>query len=99
MALNDEQFEKISLMLEQLKPVLDNIKGRSKGFVEDQLSRHEEYGQKMFFSPKQWDWLEDIYTEYVGPMKNLEGNKADNAKLAKNVNPATGAEIDDDIPF
>lgn len=72
MSLTEKQNEKMRLMLEALRPLVgESLTGRSGDFVAEQVERHEQYGAAMFFSDKQWSWLEDIYVQHIGPLRDI----------------------------
>lgn len=66
MTLTLEQQERLALILADLEPELKRLRSGERSFVEDQVKRHEEYGANVRLSPKQWQWIEDIYRKYVG---------------------------------
>lgn len=66
MALTQEQVEEITELLGDLGPVKDDMNPKSKAFVDDQIKRFEQYGAKMFVSPKQMKWLKDLHAEFIG---------------------------------
>lgn len=66
MPLTVEQDERLTLLLQGLEPCLKEVGPSSRKFVEDQIARHGEYGDRVFMLPKQWAWLIDLYKKHVG---------------------------------
>jgi hypothetical protein len=94
--MTPESFERLEQLLAALEPEVKNMAGRSPQFVRDQLDRVAQYGVNARVSPKQLQWLEDLYVEHVGPLDGLAGGDE----------PATRDEVlgdsddmDDEIPF
>lgn len=65
MSLTDEQHTRLETILQGLEPEASKLYPAARGFVEDQIKRHDEYGQDVRVSPKQWKWLEDLYKQFV----------------------------------
>lgn len=76
MALTEEQNERLTAILQALEPEIKNLGQASQNFVRDQIERHAKYDDKMFISPKQKAWLEDLYEKYAGGAKEV-GNSRD----------------------
>jgi hypothetical protein len=97
MAITDEQNERLGLLLENLIAVRAQLTPSSQRFVDDQVKRHDQYGDRIFMSPKQWQWLEDLHREHCSDMKlpgdsNGETGDDDSEQEVKR-------DIDDEIPF
>lgn len=60
------QDERLTLILQGLEPCRKELYAKARDFVDDQIKRHDQYGQRMFVSPRQIKWLEDLYKEFVG---------------------------------
>lgn len=94
--LSSDDYTKLKDMLTDLAGVVDQLKGNSKSFVEDQISRHEKYGDRMFISMKQTQWLRDLHSEYVGtvahatPKEEREVGEEDDDR---------GDDMNDEIKF
>jgi hypothetical protein len=71
MSLTDEENELLTDMLRDLESELKNMTPSSKQFVQDQIERHEKYGQEMRLSPKQRNWLNDLYHKLTGDTRCL----------------------------
>lgn len=71
MALSDRECELLEAMLEALEPVSARLTAKSRQFVSDQRNRYAEWGNRMMLSPKQWNWLHELYEEFVGPLSEL----------------------------
>lgn len=94
MAITEQQNERLTLLLEALEPETKKMDDRSRGFVEDQIHRHQQYGERILISPKQWAWLESLYQKHVGALAELPSDKSDRDDTLGN-----GDDIDDEIPF
>lgn len=88
-ALDEKAYAKFSLMLEELAPEVDGMKEVPQSFVKDMIDKHEQYGERMFVSPKQLQWLERLHEEFVG--------NTDHAQESND--PRSDRDMDDDIPF
>lgn len=64
MALTEEQDKHLTELLDDLKAVSDDIYPNGQKFVLEQVARHEQYGARMFLSPKQLAWLESLHGEF-----------------------------------
>lgn len=83
MALSDEQHERLELILDGLEAVRAKLNDRSRTFVDDQIARHEKYGQQMFLSPKQEKWLTGLYKEFVGTEPEVVGTNEEPTRAAR----------------
>jgi len=70
--LTEEQYEHVALILSELAPVVDDLNDSPANFVRDQIARHEQYGARMFMSPKQIAWLERLHEEHVGTASHAQ---------------------------
>lgn len=91
--LNPAERERMEELLQALEPECKRMDERARGFVEDQIARFNQYGERMFCSPKQWAWLNSLYEQYV-----------DRAGLPQARDDRTDTlgeddEMDDEIPF
>ena len=92
MSLNYDQLEKLEMILQGLEPEIKNLNPSSQNFVRDQLQRFEQWGSNIRLSPKQWQWLEDLYRNNVGELPGDEERPdGDDAEPP--------ADMDDEIPF
>lgn len=87
MALSLEQEERLRDLLINLEPEAKAMKDHERGFVEDQIKRFEQYGSRVFISPKQWGWLDALHEKYCG-VRLEEGGQED-----------VPDDLDDEIPF
>lgn len=71
MALTEEQNERLTAILQALEPEMSKLGQASQNFVRDQIERHAKYDDKIFISPKQKAWLEDLYERYAGGTKEV----------------------------
>lgn len=95
--ITEEQNERLTQILEGLEPELKNVYPSGKTFIEDQIKRHEQYGADIRLSPKQWRWLEDLYTNFVGPLSELGGER--DPMDPKDDGPVPEYDDKDEIPF
>ena len=71
--------------------VLDSITGNSEGFAREQTAKFKRWGDDMYISPKQAQWLESIHEKHVGtrpttvarPMRDDEADE----------------DMNDEVPF
>lgn len=97
MALTHDQDARLTQLLQGLEGCLDDLYPNARSFVKDQLDRHEQYGSRVFMSPKQWKWLEDLYAEFIG-----DDELQTPAREEEAVDERMGRskrDRDDDIPF
>jgi hypothetical protein len=71
MTLYPAAFERLQAMLEALEPEIKNMTGQSPKFVRDQIDRAAKYGERIFITPRQIAWLEDLYAKHVGSLDAL----------------------------
>jgi hypothetical protein len=93
MALNADQMEKLETLLQGLEPEIKNLNPSSQSFVRDQIKRFDQYGDRMFISPKQWAWLEDLYKKNVGDPPGADERPDDDDQEDGDV------DMDDEVPF
>lgn len=89
-------YERLKAMLDALEPEIKDMTGSSPGFIRDMLDKSASYGESMFVSPKQLQWVENLYEKYVGPLDAV-GDPIDPQQGARD--DTLGNDIDDDIPF
>lgn len=101
MALTEQQFKRVSALLAGLKEHKNELTGNSANFVSDQITRHDRYAEDMFLSPRQMQWLEDLYMKHVGPLSDLPSDNTglDVGDDEADSPPQRGRPLDDDIPF
>lgn len=97
MSITVEQNEYLTLLLQGLEPCCKGIYPNGRKFVEEQIARHEKYGEQMFLSPKQLSWLEAIYKEHVGTLPD-KGNQRDE-EPEENILDEHDDLLDDEIKF
>lgn len=93
MALSEEMNERLGVLLENLSTVRAKLNGRAQGFVDDQIERHDKYGERMFLSEKQLDWLESLHKEHC-PGVELPATRPDDDDPGP-----SDDDMQDDIPF
>ena len=71
--MTSEEFERMTMLLEQLGEERGAMNPRSQEFFDQQVERFKQYGDRTFLSPKQKSWLESLYEEHVGPLDQLGG--------------------------
>lgn len=86
-ALNEKNYAEFSRMLEELSPEIDNMKETPRNFMTDMVVKNNQYGERMFVSPKQLEWVKKLHEEFVGD--------TDHDVVAS----VRNKEMDDDIPF
>jgi ribosome assembly protein YihI (activator of Der GTPase) len=64
--MTTEQFERLTMILEGLQAVRGELYPNAQKFIDDQIERLEQYGERMMVSPKQDKWMTDLYREFVG---------------------------------
>ena len=73
MALSEAEYERIQVLLENLESVRAQLYPKAQTFVDDQISRFSQYGNRMLVSPKQKQWLEDLHREFCKEAPELPG--------------------------
>lgn len=94
--LTPQAFERLTTIVEALSVERGALKGASVGFVDDMKERIERYGARVFVSPKQLAWLENLYTQHVGSLDAVTTSH-DNARV--DVLGDDADDLGDDIPF
>lgn len=64
--LDEKDYAEFSRILEELTPEINNMKETPAGFVRDQITRNNQYGERTLVSPKQFNWLKQLHEEFVG---------------------------------
>lgn len=62
--VSDAEYTELQSILQGLEPKIDQLGQSSQNFVRDQISREKRWRQDIFLSPRQWQWLRDLYTEH-----------------------------------
>lgn len=93
MSITTDEDERLQLILETLKPIVHTLTGSSPQFVADQIKRYDQYGVDIRLSPKQWEWLENLF-EKAGGAPRVAGKMRDD-ETEEEKTPG----IDDEIPF
>ena len=76
MPITDTQAEWLERFLERVEEHHHVLKGsREQQFVEDQRERYEKYGTKMFLSPAQLRWLQDIESRFPSGAEGPPGDE------------------------
>jgi hypothetical protein len=65
MPLDRQQFEELEEILQVLSAERASLNAASQNFVEDQVERVAKYGVEIRLSPKQWNWLRDLYEKHA----------------------------------
>lgn len=97
--LYPEAFEKMKQMVEALAPIADSLPGAAPGFITDMSNKIALYGEEVFCSPKQLEWIKSLYAKHASsdgePLAVDEAMSPDRER-----NDLIGSDdIDDDIPF
>lgn len=66
MSITDDQHRKLTDMLIVIEQDMDSLTASEDAFVKDQIARHKQWGQAIFLSDKQWNWLEKIHAKVSG---------------------------------
>lgn len=90
-ALNDKDYAEFNRIVEELTPETDNMKETPQSFVRDMAEKNKLYGERVFVSPKQFDWLKKLHEEFVGDTAH--------EKSSDDRDPRSDEDMDDDIPF
>lgn len=106
MSLYPAKFEWLKVLLDDLQSVRGQLYSRAQSFVDDQVKRADEYGERMFLSPKQEKWLKDLHAEFCPGSKlpnpeepSPQGDYDDpDEPLDRPYNNARD-NLDDDVPF
>lgn len=78
MPITDKQAEWLEEFFQKVGEHHDVLRGdREQKFVDDQRERYEKYGTKMFLSPAQLKWLQDIQSRFPGEGQDLDGGPVD----------------------
>lgn len=59
-------YAEFNRMLEELAPEVPDMKGTRKDFLTDMIAKNKQYGEAVFVSPKQLNWVRSLHEEYVG---------------------------------
>lgn len=65
---------------------LTSLSSNAQAFVADQKSRLDQWGDRMYISQKQYDWLKSLHNEHVGTLEQeskgmLEGDDEDEIRF------------------
>lgn len=96
-ALDEADYAKFSQMLEELEPEVSRMNGSPFNFLTDMIDKNKQYGERMFVSPKQLDWIKKLHEEYIGDTDHGAERDAGNGSQSLGQNRDRG--MDDDIPF
>ena len=99
--LDASEFSRVSQIIDELAPLAEegSLYEAANNFVNDQVERKKQYGERMFISPKQIAWLERLHEENVGNAVYQEPRGVD--ERIRHLHDPQGAPdpMDDDIPF
>lgn len=87
-ALNEQDYAKFNQMLEELEPEVSRMNGSPHNFMTDMIQKNREYGERVFVSPKQLNWIKQLHEEYIGDTDHQDSDEHSNHR-----------DMDDDIPF
>lgn len=87
-ALNEIDYAKFNQMLEELAPEVDGMKDTPRNFLSDMIEKNKLYGERVFVSVKQFDWIKKLHEEFVGDTDHQASG-----------DPRSDRDMDDDIPF
>lgn len=60
MALSEDEVAKLAEILNTLGAARARLNLKSKGFVDDMISRYDEHGPNIRVTEKQWAWLNNL---------------------------------------
>lgn len=89
--LDAKDYAVFNQLIEELEPEIDNMKETPQSFVKDMVSKNKQYGERVFVSPKQLDWIKRLHEEYIGDTDHDVDPEADGRHPPR--------DMDDDIPF
>lgn len=95
-ALNETDYAKFNQMLEELQPEVARMNGSPFNFLSDMITKNKQYGERVFVSPKQLDWIKKLHEEYIGDTDHT-GSDAD--RDGAHPRGDRGRDDDSDIPF
>lgn len=91
--LSERDYPEFSRMLEELAPEVDGMKDVPRNFLSDMIEKNRLYGERVFVSPKQFDWIKKLHEEFVGDTAHEKSSGDDR-------DPRSNSDMDDsDIPF
>ncbi len=90
--LSETDYSEFNRILQELSPEVDDMKEPSQGFVKDMIEKNGLYGERVFVSGKQFDWLKSLHEQFVGDTAHEKSGGDDR-------DPRSDKEMDDDIPF
>ena len=95
--LEAEEFARVASVINELAPLAEEgaLYEAANGFVNDQVERKKEYGERMFISPKQIAWLDKLHDEFVGTAEPQEPKGID----GRRDDPRSDEDMDDSIKF
>lgn len=91
--LNETDYAKFAQILDELEPEVARMEGSPFNFLTDMISKNKQYGERVFVSAKQLDWIKKLHEEYVGDTDHT-GSDVDRDGARPR-----GRDMDDDIPF
>lgn len=77
MSLYPQAAEETIRKIDELKPHIDDMRGRSGTFIQDQIERITKYGAATRWSPAQLKWINELHDEYVGSGDGPEAPELD----------------------
>ncbi len=97
MPLSEERFNEIREMLSVIEPELKHLSDWQKGFIRDQITRLDQYGQDTFMSDKQITQIRKAYRDVTGSNYGEEEPPLAEPESTRSRRPRI--EPDDEIPF
>lgn len=66
-ALYPEAYSEFNRMLDELEPEVRGLKSEKvRNFLTDMIAKNKQYGERVFVSPAQLNWIKNLHAEYVG---------------------------------
>lgn len=99
--LSETDYAEFSRILEELGPEIDNLTEPSRGFAKDMVEKNGLYGERVFVSIKQFDWLKSLHEKNIGNTAHEKSGDDRDPRSDKDMGDGMGTpdRMDDDIPF
>jgi hypothetical protein len=104
MAITEELFQELKDKVTDLNAINDTLYKSARPFIADQAARLDEYGTRIFMSPKQINWIRSLHNEFCGTADEAPVLPPGvDEQLRDHEDPAHGVRRDDDmedeVPF
>lgn len=100
-ALYPEAFQQMKQKLDALAPIAASLPGKAPEFISDMVQRVETYGERVFVSPGQLNWINSLFEKHAslpgkGAVAQPYGSSEDERREILGDDPK---DTDDEIPF